>query len=302
MTALQTSLNSRGTLIAALAMSWLFAGWLGAQAVQIDAAGTSMPNEHIQAQSIERNPQAQATIPGSIPGVIAQAPVIPTGTAPVNRVAQISGEENMIPGALPQGAPNQFARPVDEEITEALVAATNLTGEETIMDRIFSERSRIEQLLGNEAIFVYDSDGRRDPMIIPWIRREFDVANLLEQGRRLEREGNLSEAIEAFAIIVNEYGGSRAAGEAAEALARITPQMRTSVAMGQVQVVLPREIAQNLTGIIDDDVRPNCLIGDNIYGEGDVIPNYDVTVLEIRQDAVVFFYRDQEFTVPVAVN
>lgn len=202
------------------------------------------------------------------------------------------------------GNVDQFARPVEEEITEEVIAMTDLSEEGSVIGRIFSNQAQIERLLGTDVTFIYNSDGRRDPMIIPWIRREFDMQVLLDVAVAAERAGQYQVALEAYYTIVNEYSGSRAAGDAALGIQRIEGlvQVAADGTPGEQQIILPREIAQGLTGILYEDSAPNCLIGDSIFGVGETIPNFEVTILEINNDNVVFLYRDHTFTVPVVAN
>ena len=120
--------------------------------------------------------------------------------------------------------------------------------------------------------------------------------------------GDLAQALENFRRVVEGYGGTRAADEAMVAIARIEAmrsQDRFSAdpnAPLEEIVVLPLQIRTGLSGILYDDVRPTCCIGPFIFAEGDTVDPFDVTILEIHQEEVVFRYRDRQFTVPVVPN
>jgi hypothetical protein len=315
---------SRADLLAALAVTCVVAGWVGAQ--EVDPVGTPEPNEGVQSMSPKDLNAETAEEPGQGPmyfseEMLDEFELKTTGTDEGNVLPPVAAPQ-VIPAADGEGAGadapgsdvaasleaspyDQFARPVEEEITEELIAATDLTNEVSYIDRLFSSQEQLEQLLGTDAVFIYDSEGRRDPMILPWIRREFDIRQTMEFAHAAEEAGRLQDALAAYQTIVNEYSGSRAAGEAAEAVGRIEAQIRIMAVGGGItepQYYLPQEISEGLTGILYDATQPNCLIGDNIFGEGDTIPNFDVTILEIRESEVVFLYREKEFIVSVAVN
>ncbi|MBN1477494.1 hypothetical protein JXA47_12130 [Candidatus Sumerlaeota bacterium] len=254
---------------------------------------------------------AQGPTPNAVPSNVAyRGP----GAGLVNTMGRVGatgspdGVEIDARGEVVPPTANPFDRPVGEEITQELIQATDLTGEGTsLINQIFDSEEHIERLLGTNPAFIYSTPDMRDPMIIPWIRREFDRHNLIELARAAERSGNFPAALEHYRDIYDQYYGSPEAGEAEQAIGRIEAMLQgvnsaAIQATAQSQVTLPHEIRLGLRGILFEPTNANCLIGDSIYGEGDVIPNYDVRIVEIRQEAVVFEYLNQEFTVPVAVN
>jgi hypothetical protein len=254
---------------------------------------------------------AQGPAPAAMPSNVAyRGP----GAGVVNTMGRIGatgspdGVEIDAQGNMVSPSANPFDRPVGEEITQELIQATDLRGEGTsLINQIFDSEEHIERLLGTNPTFIYSTPDLRDPMIIPWIRREFDRYNLIEFARAAEQSGNYPVALEHYRDIFDRYYGSPEAGEAEQAIARIEALMQglDSTALQpsvHSQVALPHEIRLGLRGILFEPTNANCLIGDSIYGEGDVIPNYDVRIVEIREEAVVFEYLNQEFTVLVAVN
>lgn len=242
----------------------------------------------------------------AVAGAMAPAP------QPAALVESPVSAQEVIPaaeGAFPAEA-DQFARPVEEEITQEIIEQTDLSeAGSSIIGQIFQSEEQIRRLLGADAQFIYRSGQRRDPMIIPWIRREYDRQQLLAAAQEAEQAGDVATALQSYRQLREGYAGSREAGVAQEAIARLEARLipsqtvaGTSSAPQAVTVSLPMEVARGLSGIIGAPGAYNCLIGSEIYAEGDKIPNYDVTISEIRQDAVVFEYQSQQFTVPMVMN
>lgn len=311
MKALKSAIDLNWDVCLALLLAWALAGWLGAQGTEVNTFPPPFPSPPPSA--LDSGPSAPDVGPPDAARFFG-APSSDAAPQPADsaeqggEIAEGAPEGAGSPGTVPLSRNDQFARPVEEEITEEVVARTDLSEGGSILSQIFSSRENIERLMGNDPTFVYASEGRRDPMIIPWIRREFDMRRLMEEGSAAEREGRFADALKAYHRVVNEYAGSRAAGEAQAAIQRIESLAQRTVAsadsggLASPEVLLPHEVAQSLTGILFEESNPNCLIGDNIYSEGDTIPNFEVTILDIQQDAVTFLYRDRQFTVPVATN
>jgi hypothetical protein len=296
----------------ALALAWTLAGWLGAQsemglrtpsrAVGYNQPETAQPPAAAPLPNAPANPFGAAVATPSAPPAPAEYTQGAPGTPSSQGQAEAAPSDELGSGGA---TVDPFSRPVEEEITEEVVARTDLSEHGSVIGQIFSSQEHIERMLGNDPTFIYESKGRRDPMIIPWIRREFDLRQLMDAAHQAETEGRFADAMNAYHRVVNEYAGTRSAGDAATAIQRLERQLSTRMSVAgtlQPEVILPHEVSANLTGILYDDMNPNCLIGDNIYGEGDKIPNYDVTILSIQEHAVTFLYRDQQFTVPVVTN
>jgi hypothetical protein len=171
---------------------------------------------------------------------------------------------------------------------------------------LFKTKDDVRKLLGDEPRFVYNPQRLPDPMIIPWVRREVIVREILELAREKLKEGKLKEAKQSLEQALKEYPESRYINEVRGELERIQKMLAGGYGPEGVrtpQVVLPQWVASHTAGVIVDQGNPAqsvVLVGDAILRVGDKVPNYEeVVVDDIKQKEVIFRYQGRKFPVGV---
>lgn len=171
---------------------------------------------------------------------------------------------------------------------------------------LFKTDEDVRKLLGEEPKFVYNPGDLPDPMIIPWVRREVIVRELLDMAQKGIKEGRLEEAKKYLEEILREYPGSRHIKEARASLEKVQKMLAEGYGPEGVrapQVLLPAWIASHTSGVIVDKQNPTksvVLIGDSILKAGDHVPNYDeVVVGQISEKQVIYQYQGRKFPVVV---
>jgi len=173
-------------------------------------------------------------------------------------------------------------------------------------ETLFRTKEDVRKLLGEEPKFVYDPGDLPDPMIIPWVRREVIVRELIEMAQEKINEGRLQEAKKYLEEVLREYPGSRHIKEAKTELNRVKKMLAEGYGPEGVrrpQLVLPSWVVSNTSGVIVDKQDPTqsvVLVGDAILQVGDQVPDYDeVVVGEIKEKEVVYQYHGRKFPVVV---
>ncbi len=174
---------------------------------------------------------------------------------------------------------------------------------------LFRTKEDVRKLLGEEPKFVYDPRDLSDPMIIPWVRREVIVRELIEMAQEKIKEGYLEEAKKYLEEILKEYPGSRHIKEARTQLNQVKKMLAEGYGPEGVRrprVVLPSWVVSNTSGVIVDQQDPTqsvVLVGDAILRVGDKVPDYDeVVVGEIKEKEVVYQYHGRKFPVVVGAR
>jgi hypothetical protein len=172
--------------------------------------------------------------------------------------------------------------------------------------KLFKNQEDIERLLGGKPRFVYDPKELPDPMIIPWVRRDVMVREMLDTARKHVATGNLPLAKELLRKALADFPDSRLANQVRDEMKKIEEIERKGYAAagGQREViVLPSWIVSNTTGILWSEDKPLAVLGDLMLSEGDAIPRYPgVTVHKINKQEVVYSYRGRLFPVEVQGN
>ena len=173
-------------------------------------------------------------------------------------------------------------------------------------ETLFRTKEDVRKLLGEEPKFVYDPGDLPDPMIIPWVRREVIVRELIEMAQEKINEGYLQEAKKYLEEVLREYPGSRHIKEARTELNRVKKMLAEGYGPDGVRrprFVLPSWVVSNTSGVIVDKQDPTqsvVLVGDEILRNGEPVPDYDeVVVDEIKEKEVVYRYHSRKFPVVV---
>ncbi len=173
-------------------------------------------------------------------------------------------------------------------------------------ETLFRTKEDVRKLLGEEPKFVYDPHDLPDPMIIPWVRREVIVRELIEMAQEKIKEGRLQEAKKYLEEVLREYPGSRHIKEARAELNQVKKMLAEGYGPEGVrrpQLVLPSWVVSNTSGVIvdkQDSTQSVVLVGDAILRIGEPVPDYDeVVVDEIKEKEVVYRYHSRKFPVVV---
>ncbi|MCB2153980.1 hypothetical protein KQI84_03785 [bacterium] len=182
---------------------------------------------------------------------------------------------------------------------------------------LFETKEVREALLGTKPKFVYFPQGI-DPMIIPWVRNQIVVNELLDDVRELMALGDLPSLRRAQEIteeITTKYKDTQQAPEANRLRSQILRQIQILTQTDPERVNQPhatptpdinpppRWVIENTRGVIVDKVQPEdsyVLIGDDILRRGDKVPRFpQVVIQDILPGEVIFTYQDNEFLVRV---
>jgi hypothetical protein len=173
-------------------------------------------------------------------------------------------------------------------------------------ETLFRTEDDIRQLLGERPTFVYDPRNLPDPMIIPWVRREVIVGELIEMAKENIKEGELQKAKKYLEQVLKEFPTSNRTTEARAELNRVQKMLDEGYGpegVRQPRVVLPAWVASHTVGVIVDQDNPAqsvVLVGDSILKVGDQVPNYEgVVVDKIEDEKVTYRYNDKTFPVVV---
>ena len=173
-------------------------------------------------------------------------------------------------------------------------------------ETLFRTEEDVRKLLGEEPKFVYNPRDLPDPMIIPWVRREVIVRELIDMAQEKIKEGYLQEAKKYLEEILKEYPGSRHIKEARTQLNQVKKMLAEGYGPEGVRrprVVLPAWVVSNTSGVIVDQQDPTqsiVLVGDAILQVGDKVPDYDeVAVDQIKEKEVIYLYNGRKFPVVV---
>jgi hypothetical protein len=169
--------------------------------------------------------------------------------------------------------------------------------------KLFQSEQDIERLLGTKPRFVYDPKDYPDPMIIPWIRRDVLVREILDVARKQAAKGNFAAAKELLTRALKDYPDSRHITAVQDEIKKIEEMERKGITgVGQQEVVLlPSWVASHTNGILWSEEKPLVLVGDVLLSEGDEVPRYvGVTVKKINKQEVEFSFKGRTF--PVAVR
>ncbi len=166
------------------------------------------------------------------------------------------------------------------------------------------QQPEIRQMLGDEPRFVYNPNGRPDPMLLPWVRNEAIFKELSAQAEALEEAGEYDAAIALYQRI-QRMGDPRfnlIAQDKIMAIAQAqAAQVQSAMAeayVPEIKVELPNWVAENTTGVIVGEDRSLCLVGDFMLAEGEALPNYpEVRVAAISDKLVTYQVQHETFEV-----
>ncbi len=184
---------------------------------------------------------------------------------------------------------------------------------------LFESKEAQEFLLGEHPKFIYIPEGT-DPMIIPWVREQIVVAELLsdaEEAFKRAKDANnkttaQEDALPKVARILESYPSAPNATQAKQLKVQIETfinTMENPVTDGEKKptpttfVKLPPWITTNTHGVVLDLENPAdsvVLVGDYVLRPGESVDRFPtVVVKEVRSQQVVFEYQDHEFLVIV---
>jgi hypothetical protein len=143
-------------------------------------------------------------------------------------------------------------------------------------NKLFQSEQDIERLLGTKPRFVYDPKDFPDPMIIPWIRRDVLVREILDVARKQAAQGNFATAKELLTRALRDYPDSRHISAVRDEIKKIEDMERRGIAaVGQQEVILlPSWVSSHTNGILWSEEKPLVLVGDVLLSEGDEVPRY----------------------------
>ncbi len=287
-----------------------FARWTGAAAalaglVAFCLAILPMSRRGIAAEEIPPEPPTSTLIPSEpVPPVIVNEP---PGEAPVVAVTETSPTAAALEGGI---------IPIEDE------GSPSREMDETAPVNIFADPAIVAKLLVPRKVFLYDAKGRRDPMIIDWIRTEIVNSELMAQAQTYIAEATQTTDPEArkarYLLAIQELDRviktdpTSHQGKQAQAMkdkVRALIDQTTRAAQKSAEVTKPPELppfvpANTRAIVLDQSPRHNhlVLVADDLLRVGDVVPKYpEVKVVEINRNTVVYEYKGTRVTVMVEV-
>ena len=162
------------------------------------------------------------------------------------------------------------------------------------------------KLIGDKPRFIYNAEGRPDPMVFPPIRNAAIYSELSIQAEALEKENKLTEALVLYDRILS-LNDRRFTPPIREKVAQLHAALGNERAAAEVQLAsaniapeLPEWVRENTSGVLLDSNQSMCLVGDFLLKAGDAIPTYpNVKVTSIEREKVVFEVSETKFDVDV---
>jgi hypothetical protein len=236
-------------------------------------------------------------------------------TGPSQTTLPSEGNEVLLLPALSSEASDESSSPT-EEIVEIEMARQIIAGEKVDLGKemeepegafkLFKSEADIERLLGTTPRFVYNPKELPDPMIVPWIKRDVVVREIIEAARRSAARGEFDKAKNMLKKALEDYPDSRHVGAVREEIGKVEKLEEKGIIAMEAQkevIVLPSWITSNTNGILWSEEKPLVLIGDFLLAEGASIPRFpNVTIQKINKQEVVYSYRDRIFSVTVHGN
>jgi len=177
---------------------------------------------------------------------------------------------------------------------------------EVSLTDIISTKSGLKRLTGESRLFPYNSlrKERRDPLTIPWVKKDVDAQNLFNKALDYKNKGEIRKAIATLKVLLNNFPDTSWAGKAKDELNKLDKLIKSGQFPGGEEisapiVKLPDELRTKLSGIIWDEEEPMIILADRVLHEGDVIPELNVTVVKINKSEVVYLYKKTFFRVPL---
>ncbi|MCE5228110.1 hypothetical protein LLG95_00755 [bacterium] len=182
-------------------------------------------------------------------------------------------------------------------------------GTSTLAVNLFNN-PEIRKLLGDNPRFIYDTAGKSDPMVVPWVRRAAIFKELMARADQQIIDGKLDDALATYKKVLDMRDQRFVAAVQLKLseLAKLkqvdaAKLANAQAASGVVETVeLPTWVQENTTGVLfeKDRGRGNnlCLVGEYMLHVGEALPNYpEVTVAAIGEKSVTYRVRDREFNV-----
>jgi hypothetical protein len=212
------------------------------------------------------------------------------GTADVAYAAETGGGMTGLALAGGKGAGGvDLGREVDENAT---MFATDLF-----------KNAEILRMLGDRPRFVYQTNNRPDPMLVPWVRNQAIYNELSSQADALVEQGNVDGAVELYQRILAMNDIRFDALVRAKLTEISATQQQKDLALAETQpaseiVELPPWVYDNTNGVIIDPGKDLCLVGEYLLKKGDALPNYpDIFIDTISGKKVSYRYKDKTFEV-----
>jgi len=176
---------------------------------------------------------------------------------------------------------------------------------------LFAKLEDVEKYLKKKPDYIYPVGEMRNPMVIPWRRREIIANQLIDAAQKALDKSEFDRVGEICSRVMQEYPGTENA-KTAEKL-RVEAQLRndrlkppddvntskTPTSVKPTHKPFPEEVKSRITGIIWSE-KPQVLMGDEILDTGKSVPGYpDVIIKRVEKRAVVFGYYDEVHTAPV---
>jgi len=184
------------------------------------------------------------------------------------------------------------------------VAPTEEVKEISISD-ILSTKAGIKSLTGESRLFPYNplKRERRDPLTIPWVKKDVDAQNLFNKGLDYKNKNQIKKAIATFNILINNFPDTSWASKAKDELTKLEKLVKSGQFAESDEAIavvkLPDELRTQLSGIIWDEKEPMVILADRVLHEGDIIPELNATIVKINKSEVVYLYKKTFFRVPL---
>lgn len=195
-----------------------------------------------------------------------------------------------------------------ELFPSGVVPKLKVTGSE---DDVSLRKVELRRLLSaEETTFVYDHGNRRDPMLLPWTHFRHTASMAIKAGEKANNDKNLSLAQKSFETALRLAARMEASGFRLKAMTDLikraekgvkhieSEKIRRSreleaieVAEGKKEPELPKWVRANTTGVLYSPNNPMCLVGFDILGIGDMVPDQplNVKVQKIDKLSVTFY-------------
>lgn len=297
-------MSSRNTIrhiFRAAVLTILLAAAVRAQSPWGALAQAIAPNKQPAAQQQSRNAQKQQEARPGLPNDAALGVSHGyDGVKPNTELAaaQVRGALSAIADKLPS-----FGGDKKLDIGSELEETTS-----TLAVNLFQD-PEIRKLLGDSPRFVYDPDGKSDPMVVPWVRRAAIIKELLVRADGQLAAGRADQAVAIYKTVL-DMRDQRFVGVVQQKLAELAKQQQTdAVNLAKAQAVqtasekveLPGWVHDNTVGVLLDKKGAGsglCLVGEYMLRIGEAVPTYpDVTVAAIGEKSVTYRYKNHDFSV-----
>ncbi|NQU42809.1 hypothetical protein HQ520_05955 [bacterium] len=171
---------------------------------------------------------------------------------------------------------------------------------------------QVRKLLGENPDFIYDPQGRRDPMLIPWARLRVMTEELDTIGKQARADQDLDLARRAYRQVLRLVASVQDVWLRPEMRENLLSQARQNLSEVDTlsvqgyglrggETTLPLWVRNNTTGIIYDESDPMALVGPYPLRVGDMVPGQqmEVVVEKIGLDAVEYRISDKTFIVHI---